>query len=185
MAPVARRLLNLLTLLSLLLLVATAVLWVRSYRTLDQYCQLDDATGREDEVVLLYGGVHVARVGNVATLARQANLVLETGWTATPLPSSGRAPSFDWQVFSNRTVVVRFEFLGFRWLTGSLGSTNVMWSIRIPLWLPASVFALLPALWLSKRLRRRRPGRCPRCGYDLRATPGRCPECGDTPGVPA
>ena len=25
---------------------------------------------------------------------------------------------------------------------------------------------------------RRRKGRCPRCGYDLRATPGRCPECG-------
>jgi hypothetical protein len=176
----ARRLLNLLTLLSLLLLVATAVLWVRSYRTVEQYCRLDDATGREDEVVLLYGGVHVARVENLATLARQANLVLETGWTATPRASSGRAPSFDWQVFYNRNVVVRLEVLGFRWLTGSLGATNVMWSIRIPLWLPASVFALLPALWLSKRLRRRRPGRCPRCGYDLRATPGRCPECGHT-----
>jgi len=178
-----RRLLNLLTLLSLLLLVATAVLWVRSYRIFDQYCQLDDATGRENEVVLLYGGVHVARVENMATLARQANLVLEAGWTATPLPSSGRAPSFDWQVFYNRNVVVRLEFLGFRWLTGSLGTTNVMWSIRIPLWLPASVFALLPALWLSKRLRRRRPGRCPRCGYDLRATPDRCPECGSAASV--
>jgi hypothetical protein len=179
-----RRLLNLLTLLSLLLLVATAVLWVRSYRIFDQYCQLDDATGRENEVVLLYGGVHVARVENMATLLRHARLAVEPGWTAMPLPSSGRAPSFGWQVFSNRTVVVRFEFLGFRWLTGRLGPTNVMWSVRIPLWLPGSVFAVLPALWLSKRLRRRRPGLCPSCGYDMRATPHRCPECGtEVPGV--
>jgi hypothetical protein len=33
--------------------------------------------------------------------------------------------------------------------------------------------------WLSRRRRRRLlQGRCPHCGYDLRATPGRCPECG-------
>ena len=33
---------------------------------------------------------------------------------------------------------------------------------------------------MSEELRRR--GRCPNCGYDLRASPGRCPECGAAAG---
>jgi hypothetical protein len=53
------------------------------------------------------------------------------------------------------------------------------------LWIPAWFLLLatsLPALlWIRRfraRLKRVRPGHCPHCGYDLRATPDRCPECG-------
>jgi hypothetical protein len=56
--------------------------------------------------------------------------------------------------------------------------------------IPYSLFFLLPSLGMagivvgvrSARAKRRRQleamGRCPSCGYDLRATPDRCLECG-------
>jgi hypothetical protein len=57
--------------------------------------------------------------------------------------------------------------------------------IIIPLWSVAALFAVLPALGLTRVTRRtlchrnrRRRGHCPQCNYDLRATPARCAECG-------
>jgi len=53
--------------------------------------------------------------------------------------------------------------------------------IGVPLWFVEGVLGLPLALgtWQMLRARRRpKPGMCPQCGYDLRATPVRCPECG-------
>jgi hypothetical protein len=49
--------------------------------------------------------------------------------------------------------------------------------VLIPFWFPT-------ALRAEKSAKRRRKGRCTRCGYDLRATPQRCPECGTVPVEP-
>ncbi len=52
---------------------------------------------------------------------------------------------------------------------------------KLPLWIPALVFAVAPAWSLSmpyRRRRRRKLGLCVTCSYDLRGlTEPRCPEC--------
>jgi hypothetical protein len=56
--------------------------------------------------------------------------------------------------------------------------------VRIPLWFPLALFAVMPTAWeVARRNQRRRSSLhlCDRCGYDLRATPDRCPECGTVP----
>ena len=55
----------------------------------------------------------------------------------------------------------------------------------IPWWVVSPPLAVLPALWLRRRLvarRRRATGRCLACGYDLRHSPEKCPECGSAAG---
>ena len=53
--------------------------------------------------------------------------------------------------------------------------------VTAPFWFLAVVFAAPPVLVVRRAMRRRRmmPGKCRRCGYDLRATPEQCPECGE------
>ncbi|HEY8667522.1 MAG TPA: hypothetical protein VIL86_12705 [Tepidisphaeraceae bacterium] len=58
----------------------------------------------------------------------------------------------------------------------------------LPAWFLSLLFAILPSLWLRRRMRlrkRQRLGFCRHCGYDLRATPTRCPECGTEVPAPA
>jgi hypothetical protein len=54
----------------------------------------------------------------------------------------------------------------------------------VPPWVFLALFMIVPlcsAIKLVRQVRRARriaAGKCPVCGYDLRATSGRCPECG-------
>jgi hypothetical protein len=173
-----RRLLNLLTLLSLLLCVAVAALWVRSYWVSD--------------AILIANGAG----------ERGAQTVFGTGVLVTNNMPHGRArlrwDRFDggllsaWEDGSPRSLPNRLGF-GYRFTRLAPAGTRVTTpdadvalppiistrKVMVPLWLPVALFALLPAARLYRRIRPRyAAGRCQACGYDLRATPGRCPECG-------
>jgi hypothetical protein len=55
-------------------------------------------------------------------------------------------------------------------------------TLMMPHWFLVALFAIAPSIELRRRIKasRRRSGFgiCRKCGYDLRATPDRCPECG-------
>src|SRR4051812_795079 len=76
-----------------------------------------------------------------------------------------------------------FRFAGvryYRWPNGPVTDREVI----LPLWLAIAAWSLVPLVRIYRSFpgrRRAGGGRCPACGYDLRATPDRCPECGALP----
>ena len=172
-----RILLNLATLASLLLAVAAAGLWARSYHSFDEYRTLNAETRRLVMVVSTRGGLQVAGIEDVWNHDGRSGLPWEVGWSSRPLTPQG----VDRQLMEGHAPTRDVRRFGFRLLRGGTFYGSRFWSLRIPYWFLTLLSLPLPAWrivhWRRHR-RHRTKGHCPACGYDLRATPDRCPECG-------
>jgi len=190
-----RRLLNILTLLSLLLCVTAAALWVRSYRYVDEVVyQSPQAELVDWHAIVCFMGGH---------------LIYSCDTHEYAVPPTGRPPPPDigfsysasgWGAgeavlyvdlmdqVQDAGTYTRFRGWGFhfarsRYHDTYAGQAQVYRTTKVhsPLWFLTTLFAISPGYvgvrsWRNRRMVRR--GLCPRCGYDLRASPERCPECG-------
>ena len=191
-----RRLLNLLTALSLLLCVAVVALWVRSYWHWDGLHRAQMSPGGltwvsksfssssgmlwadiwrgsyQDRSIALYEWHTLQRIRKEAAD--------RSGGSATARPDA-----WTYSGVRPRPALTPEESFGIHYVRKrdqiAPGVVHYTLHAGIPHGLVAALAVILPAVrtwsWLRRR-HRHRVGLCPACGYDLRATPGRCPECG-------
>jgi hypothetical protein len=171
-----RSAINVLAAASLLLCLATAGLWLRSYWVEDVLwatCWEPPEGGRTYRIQHCSG----------AFASYRGHLAGWFGWSERP---KGQLMPLWYFEFEHPTGFYLAADLGFSSRRHVFeGYPYNLWIWRLPTWSLVSAFTVLPAIVTfrqvraaRRRRRRDRLGLCPLCGYDLRATPGRCPECG-------
>jgi hypothetical protein len=173
---VRRRLLSLLTGLSLVMCVAAAVLWVRSY-SLAQFVGWSD----RDRFVGALSSHGLVRLEHGSYPGD------DPGWSYVAYPPPAGASTGLWrEALARDRHGRRLRDIGIAYARVDYhgDGRRVRRALYLPHWLLVAATIAAPAWRVGRMIRaRRRPaaGRCPRCGYDLRATPERCPECGTAP----
>jgi hypothetical protein len=183
-----RILLNAATVVSLLLCVKAAMMWVRSYGVDRDEDWWFTPHRRAWDLLTVDGRVQFGKLYPGGAVG--------DGPVRSRYSSSGRAVwlygetvEWEWAGFEERRGRLLPE-----WHVSKGEGPNETYPYRvwfIPFWSVVVASALLPVGWgvpliwsivrRRQREQRRRTRRCPACGYDLRATPDRCPECGTVP----
>ena len=190
-----RRLLNLLTALSLLLCVAFVTLWVRHWKPA---MPADEPAGWRAQLHVLprtvrppsdpaqRGDVVTIVIGDLTGPGSLTEFVTRVGADGTAsLPYVGRlnvggldSPQIESAVV---TIFRQANLIGMATVNVSVAAGG----LRVPYLLLVCASAVLPFAWALRYVatRRRRSklaaGLCPTCGYNLTAnTSGVCPECG-------
>ena len=176
-----RRFLAFVAVLALLLCVATVVLWVRSYFTYDLLIRSLDVrspTGTTTATTLVIDsldGCFSVEWFRYEDLEQAPAARRQVRWDAVTRPPA-REDKF------NRMLMFNAGLSWGRFGYGYFKGTSVpQQRVATPHGAIALATFLLPGilLWKRHRIRARvRSGRCPSCGYDLRASRDRCPECG-------
>ena len=172
-----RRFFSILSSVSIVLFAGAVVLWVRSYRVMDE---------------VLWGPAH----GYASLWTAKGHLafsLIMTRRPKNPKDISGleyrrdqATPPFNFLLLMDIDPADRqidWQLGGFTFYSRrDIRNGNVDMLMYVPFWFVATGMAAMPLAWPEWRRWRRRRQRgaslCPRCGYDLRATPSRCPECG-------
>lgn len=161
-----RFLLTFVAVTSVLLLGVVATLWARSARF---------GEAAEKQIMYTEGISHLASSRGVFTVV----------WLSVPDPDpmwryQRHAPPPEIEVLHADHTKPVWNVSGLAYRAGGISKDHVH-QLILPYWMlaaPLAAVAVVTGLHAARLRRRRRPGLCCRCGYDLRASPERCPECG-------
>ena len=187
-----RKLLNIASALSTALVLVVSISWTASYwcehavvrrvlnRTLDRADQ-DVHTVAVDRggIIVLHQHIRGTDDATEERGFRLPNASADT-FEFTTAPASKKYP------YEQQMGGEAFRLAGFQLVKNSEDEADyysqTFWYVVVPCWVAVVALAVLPgfraAKWVRALRARSRRGRCPTCGYDLRATPDRCPECG-------
>jgi hypothetical protein len=178
MAHLRRWLFSGIAALSLLMLVATVIVWIRSEFVYDTFWEVshDPKTGNLVSPMVVWDDGRLLLTIRITHFKNPRGL--DRPWTHPSVSSYVNYPHGP-QKNGMSNVRWLWFYRGDQWTTDGPRISEYRLIVRI--WIIAALLSVAPVVfvWLVKRGRMRRTqGFCQQCGYDLRTTPDRCPECG-------